>query len=99
MELKRTAESSPAGKYAGYRYSRDEVEEMQDRMFNYEEKGISRLERSHRIANVQLALKIGLKTEIVIDGDAGTQTLENLKRFAQLHNCPANISNPFLNRR
>lgn len=65
-------------------------------IFNYEEPGLSRYERTCRIAYTQLALKMYFRSPLVIDGQLGPDTLAHLKRFSFEQHVPAKIGNPFL---
>jgi hypothetical protein len=85
----------PAVKYRAFRFSEDELKSHGERAFNYEESGISPDARRDRMALTQLALKMALGTQIVIDGNVGPETLAHMKRLGELRNLPGNIKNPF----
>jgi hypothetical protein len=85
----------PAVKYRAFQFADDELKRDGERAFNYAEPGISADERQHRIALTQLALKVALGTQVVIDGILGPETCMHEKRFGALHNLPPNIKNPF----
>ncbi len=93
-QVQDSLKSAPAVKYHSFRYSRSEMLEKGQHSLNYEERGISADERRNRITMVQLALRMILGSQIVIDGILGPQTLQGLEEVHQLKNVPANIQLP-----
>lgn len=61
-------------KYRNLMLSEDELRHTAGMAFDYDERGISKEERRRRIALVQLALRIDLATNLVIDGELGQET-------------------------
>jgi hypothetical protein len=82
-------------KYRNLMFSEDELRRTAGMAFNYDERGISKDERRRRIALVQLALRIDLDTNLVIDGELGQETTLHLNEFGKRHNCPPSVRNPF----
>jgi hypothetical protein len=96
QSVQKAEETEPAYKYRGFRFSNEELERLGEKAFNYNEHGISADERRHRIDLTQLALKMILKVEICMDGQAGNDTNQALKELGRRHNTLGTIDNPFL---
>jgi hypothetical protein len=82
-------------RYCGSRLSFDKLRENTERSFDYNEKGISKLERECRIAQEQIALGIALHTDLVVDGKLGPQTLAHEKQFGTFKHVPGTNQSPF----
>jgi hypothetical protein len=82
-------------KIGGFHISQDELKHNGERVFNYEERGISAEERRYRIGLMQAALKRALHTQLEVDGKLGPDTMVNMKELGRRNNMPGVITNPF----
>lgn len=87
---------APAVEFGGFRFSGAELDKLGIQAFDYDEPGITKTERHHRIANCQVAYRILFHTNIVIDGEVGPEVMAHQKQLAVLKNVPNNSRNPFL---
>jgi hypothetical protein len=95
QHVERALDGQPMVKYRGFRYDESQLGYYAGNAFNYEEPGISDDERRYRIALVQLALKVELGTDLVIDGEFGSDTHRHLVEFGKKHHHPPSVMNPF----
>jgi hypothetical protein len=95
QHIEAAIKSAPFVQYRNLMFSEDELVRTAGRAFNYEERGISKDERRRRIALVQLALRVNLNAGLVIDGELGPDTIQQMKEFGKRHNVPPDVRNPF----
>lgn len=85
----------PMAKYRNFDISYDELERKAIDAFNYEEPGLSDDERRWRIATMQVALKIDLRTNLKVDGQIGPDTMRDMQEFGRKHNHPVTVKNKY----
>jgi hypothetical protein len=82
---------SPMVRYRNFQINNSAIREAGARAFNFEEPKISDDEKRYRTALVQVALNADLKTNLVVDGQAGPDTHTALAAFGKRHNVPADV--------
>jgi hypothetical protein len=80
--------------YRGFHFDSSALGYFSANAFNSEDPKISDDERHYRVALIQLALKIDLRSDLKIDGQFGSDTQRDLIAFAKKNNCPASLTNP-----
>lgn len=94
-QISHALKDQPMAKYRNFDISYDELERKASDAFNYEEPGLSDDERRSRIATMQVALKIDLRTNLKVDGQIGPDTISDMKEFGKKHNHPCTIKNKY----
>ncbi len=94
QEISDAMAGQPAVLYSDFQFSLDELHKNSIRAFDYEAPGISESERMHRIALMQLALRMELGPVLAIDGVIGKDTKAAMNAVGHLHDTLGSIRNP-----
>jgi hypothetical protein len=89
------AAQGPAVKFCGEFCSLDELRHLQEKSFNYNERGISAAERERRIAAEQIVLNMALHMDLVVDGKLGPETFQAERDFGTEFNVPGTNSSRY----
>jgi hypothetical protein len=79
--------------YATWKYDLNTLQHNNLEALNFEAPGLSRIERSERVCNVQLALNVDSGSPGRVDGVWGEQSQESFLAWAKKHGVPADIRN------
>jgi hypothetical protein len=91
QQIETQVAGQPCTLYANWKYDLETMQRYSLEAFNFEAPGLSQIERSERICNVQLATRIDQGSPDKIDGVWGPASQEALRYFAERHGLTPDI--------